>query len=612
MRLWVLALAALLLAACDEVTLVAPGAAWNGSIGRLVVDGADPEAFEFVHRDGAGPQQGRMTLVAVEDRAVGKAARLETLGLPPRMESLQARLVSTADMDADAACWLRFDVRAVQPQIELGLGRLAIMVRPTAPEGAPLLERTFYVEPVWTPVDLIFAAGDALDAGEAEVVFAVGTQLQVVDVADVSLRCFDDARALQRLPGTSFSYAGREPDAPWRATAASQIERYRKGDLAIEVKDGSGQPVADAEIHIQMSSHAFTFGAMIERAMLADSASNDGEDRTGSYKKNLQELLNAVTFDRGLRWTAWEDSEQRPVTEQALSWVHSLGLDLHGRDLVSASSADLPPALLEKKADPAAIRAAIREGVTSAAADLEGRIAAWHVVDKPRDHHDLLDLVGWEELPGWFRLARAAAPSAKLGLNESDVLAGDRMAELASLIGNLMEEEAPIDRIGVEGRFDVQPPPIQVLSDRLDQLASFGLPLVITAFDMATADQALQQDFTRDFLTLAFSHPSVEGVVFGRFLDDQASRAGSALLRSDGTISPIGSVYRDLVLQSWWTDILARSNAEGELSSRVFQGDYVISARKDNLAATTTLNLGAEGAKVTLTLAAANDAGRAL
>ncbi|MEZ5934200.1 MAG: endo-1,4-beta-xylanase [Alphaproteobacteria bacterium] len=613
MRLGIIAMAALMLAACDQVTLVEPDATWTGSIGRLVVDGVDPEAFAFVHQDDAVPEQGKMTVVEVDGREVGKAARLETLGQPPRMESLQARLVSTADIDADAACWLRFDVRAVQPQIELGLGRLSVIVRRTAADGDPLIERSLYVEPVWTPIDLIFPVVDGLDAGEAEVVFAVGTQLQVVDVADVSMRCFDDARALQRLPPTSFSYAGREPEAAWRATAESQIERYRKGDLTVEVKDSSGQPVADAEIQIQMSRHAFTFGAMIDPARLAGVAPNDeGDGGAAAYRKNLKELFNTVTFTRGLRWSAWADPQQREVTEKALAWVRSLDLDLYGQDLVSTSKADLPPALLVEGVDEDSIREAIRDGVAEAAADLKDQIKAWNVVDKPRDHHDLLDLVGWDELPAWFRLARTAAPEARLVLNESEILAGDRMAELATLVGNLIGEGVPLDRLGVEGRFGAQPPPIQVLSDRLDQLASFDLPLVITAFDMATTDQKLQQDFVRDFLTLAFSHPSVEGFIFGRFFEDEASGPGVALFRSDGTSGPIGSVYRDLVMRNWWTDIVALSNAEGALSSRVFQGEYMISARKDDLSVTTTLNLGAEGAKVTLTLAEQDESERAL
>lgn len=613
MRSGFLAIAVLMVAACDQVAFIEPDATWTGSIGRLVADGKNPDRLEFIHRDGAGPEQGRMSVIPTEELAAGEAARIETLGQPPRMESLQARLVTERDIDADATCWLRFDGRAVQPQVELGLGRLSIAVRPRTSDGEALLDQSIYLDPQWTPIDLKFSVPNDLPAGEAEIVFGVGTQLQVLDIASVAMRCFEDARALARMPETSFSYAGRGPEAPWRATAQSHIERYRKGDLAIEVKDAEGRPVADAEIHIRMSRHAFAFGAMIDPSQLAGVVNGKGsQEKTASYREDLKDLFNTVAFDDALRWTNWTDPDKRPVTEEALAWVQSLGLDLRGHGLISARTSDLPPALDQERDAPDVIRRAVRDGVTETASDLAGRIMAWDVVDKPRDNHDLLDLVGWDELAAWFRLADAAAPDAELVLNESEILAGDRMAELATLIGELVGDGVPIDGLGVEGRFGAQPPPIQVLSDRFDQLASFDLPLVITAFDMQTADRPLQQDFARDFLTLAFSHPSVEGFVFGRFWQEAPSDGGVAMFQSDGAISPIGNIYRDLVLGRWWTDLVALSNAEGELTSRVFQGDYMISARKDDLVASTLLTLGAEGGKVTLTLAADTSSDRTL
>lgn len=611
MRFGFLAMAALVLAACDQVTIAEPEATWTGSIGRLVADGGDPEGLAFAHLDGTGPEHGRMTEISVDDAAFDRAARLETLGLPPRMESLQARFLTTDAIDADAACWLRFDARAIQPQVELGLGRMSITVRPTTPDIEPLLYRSIYLGPAWTSIDLTFTAASGFDAGEAEIVFGVGTQLQVVDVGGLSMRCFDDDRALARLSPTSFSYAGRELEAPWRATAESQIERYRKGDLTVEVTDASGQPVADAEIHIQMAGHAFKFGAAIDVDGLVGADADEG-GKTAAYRKTLKELFNTAAFETGLSWATWSDETERQPIENALAWVRSLGLDLRGRGLVGTSKSSLPPALQEKWDDPEAIREAVRAGITATAGELDGRISAWDVVDRPREHRDLLDLLGSDELATWFQLTRSAAPSAKLVLNESDILAGDRMAELATLLGSLIGADVPIDRIGVQGRFDAQPPPIQVLSDRLDQLASFNLPLVVTAFDMATSDEQLQLDFTRDLLTLAFSHPSVEGFVFAHFWQDDGGVADAAMYRSDGTISPIGKIYRDLVLRQWWTDIVALSNAEGTLTSRVFQGDYMISARKDDQSATATLKLGPDGAKVSLTLVENDDSERAL
>jgi len=608
MRFGFFVMVALAIAACDDIAVIEPEAAWSSSIGRLVADGEDPSALEFVHLDGAGPEQGRMTLISGNDIDVGEAARLETLVQPPSMESLQARLLTTADIDAEATCWLRFNARAVQPQIELTLGRLSISVFPTAPDSEPMLDRLIYLAPVWTPIDFIFTVPTDVAAGDVAIVFGVGTRLQVVDVAAVSMRCFDDDRTIASLPSTSFSYAGRDPKAPWRAAAERQIERYRMSDLSINVTDASGQPVADAEVHIQMSRHAFTFGAVVDPDQLVGGdASDDNNGKTASYRRNLKELFNAATFRDGLHWIAWANPDERQTNEAALAWVRSLGLDLRALGPVASPSLDLPSTLKEKKDVPDAIRKAIRAGIEATAGELEEHVSAWYVFDKPRDNRDSLDLLGLEEVATWLRLTRSVAPDADLALNESEILAGDRMAEYAALLGNLIGEDAPLSRIGIEGQFGAQPPPIQVLSDRLDQLASFDLPLAITGFDMLTTDKRLRQDFARDFLTLAFAHPSVEAFVFRHFWEEDAKSDATAIYRSDGTISPIGNIYRDLVLDRWWTDIVALGDTEGELTRRVFLGDYTVSAQKGDQSAAVTLSLGPEGAEVAIELAAKDE-----
>ena len=610
MRFGFLFLGALALAACDDVTVAEPDAIWMGSIGSLVASGNDPNALEFVYQDGAGPEHGLMAQISDEDPTLSGAVRLETFSQPPQIDSLQARLVTSGGIASGATCWLRFDARAAQPQTDLALGRLSISVRAKTPDLEPLLDRLIYLAPIWTEVDLAFKAPTAFAPGDIAIVFGVGTRQQTVDIASASMRCFGDSRPVARFPSTSFSYAGRDQDAPWRTAAERQIERHRKGDLFVNVTDGSGQPVADAEVHIQMSQHDFTFGAIVDAGLLAGAdADDDGDGKTASYRRNLKELFNAATFLDGFHWIAWSNPEIREESEAALAWIRSLGLDLWALGPVAPTSLALPPNLEDEIGVPDVVRNAIRTGIEATASELEEHVNAWYVVDKPRDNQNSLDLLGLQELAGWFQLIQSVAPDAELALSESEILAGDRMAEYGTLLGNLISEGAPISRVGVEGRFGAQPPPIQVLIDRLDQLAGFDLPLVVTGFDMVTDDEQLRQDFMRDFLTLAFSHPSVEGFFFRHYWEDDSERDATAIYRQDGTVSSIGNIYRNLVLDRWWTDVVERSDAEGALTSRVFLGDYTISARKDGQTGSATLSLGPDGAAVTIELSSQNEGG---
>lgn len=613
MRAWFCCALIIFLAACDQESIKKDQpASWEGSIGHVVVGGDSLDTAEFVDRRGGdqeegGQADGAMSIISVADAAFDRALRLETLRLPIALNSLEASLNTKRDIEALSSCWLHLQARAAQPQIETGLARLLIAFQSNEPPDERLLAYEVFIEPTWTPIDLPFVVSDTIDAGAAKLVLGVGTQLQVIDVGDIALRCFGPDNPPADLPKTSFTYAGRADDAPWRVIAAGRIERYRQADLAIKVVDADDQPLPDAEIQVQMTRHAFKFGTAVDPDLLvgtkADGEANEDDRETiARYRKLLQELFNLVTFDKGMGWTSWSDEDAQGIGEEALKWGDSLGLDLRGRSLVPASWADLPAELQDKRDDPEAVRAAIRERIRNTVSALDGRLGAWDIADPPRGENGLIDVLGWEELGEWFRQARAASSDAKLFINENDVLAGDGLVQLAIMLEQLIQQEAPVDAIGIKGHFNEQPPSIQVLSDRLDQLASFDLPMMVTEFDMDTRDRALYADFLRDLMTLTFSHPSIEGFCLEGFWEGQQAAPGSSLYEQDWSITAAGEVYRDLVLRQWWTDDVARSNAEGDLVTRGFLGDYIVTARQGDLSATQTLTLDRDGASITLKL----------
>ena len=59
--------------------------------------------------------------------------------------------------------------------------------------------------------------------------------------------------------------------------------------------------------------------------------------------------------------------------------------------------------------------------------------------------------------------------------------------------------------------------PIDELVKRPDRFAVFGRELEITEFDIDTADEATQADYTRDFMTAVFSYPSMNAFLMWPF-----------------------------------------------------------------------------------------------
>ena len=85
--------------------------------------------------------------------------------------------------------------------------------------------------------------------------------------------------------------------------------------------------------------------------------------------------------------------------------------------------------------------------------------------------------------------------------------------------------------------------------------AEFRLPVRMTEFDVWTRDEELQADFTRDFLILCFSHPSVTGVQHWVFWETCHWRPSAAMYRADWSEKPNAMVYKDLVLHRWRTNL---------------------------------------------------------
>ena len=102
----------------------------------------------------------------------------------------------------------------------------------------------------------------------------------------------------------------------------------------------------------------------------------------------------------------------------------------------------------------------------------------------------------------------------------------------------------------------------------------------VTEFDVHTFDEQLQADYTRDFMTLVFSHPSTTGIITWGFWEGKHYIPNAALHRRDWSLRPAGVAWYDLIFRQWWTPAQQGvTDARGEFQMRGFHGDYVVEAR---------------------------------
>ena len=430
----------------------------------------------------------------------------------------------------------------------------------------------------------------------------------------LALRPGDDAASLTRL-AVGGDYAGREPDAPWRRLAAARIEALRKAPLRVRVEDSEGQPVEGAEVHVAMRRHAFEFGTAVRAYLFAE------EDPDGRrYRDEVERLYNTVVFENDFKWVAWDLAQSETHDRYRVSWLTEAVRWLDEKEIGLRGSPLLWPPLN---------RTSMRPDSVIALADHPDRLRqAWlgNIRTRLPALTALADVHDWDtinHITGWgqtttnvlgadfnaevMALARELAPDAEHWVNEGSVITTkSRVVPYERDVRDLIERGAAPDGIGFMGHFAdgtfTPPDTVYALFDRFARLVP---RLKITELDVQTLDDTLQAEYLRDVMTVAFSHPAVEGVVMWGFWEGAHWRPNAALYREDWTPKPAGEAWERLVLDEWWTDETLATDADGAARLRGFLGDYVVTARHGGREASADLRLRREGDTLVLTLGSA-------
>jgi GH35 family endo-1,4-beta-xylanase len=466
--------------------------------------------------------------------------------------------------------------------------------------GQPALSAPAVAGTAWKKVQFPFALARAYNKGEAEVYFTLGLREQTVEIGGVSLVNYGTSKKVADLPFTKLGYAGSEPGAPWRKAAEARIEQNRKGDLTVLVKDNAGKPVRGAQVAVRMKKHAFLFGTAVSGAAFSNGRMS-AED-LAKYKQKIVELFNFSVMENETKWPQWANEASHPATLAVIDWLRQNGVQVRGHNLVWPSWNNTNvKAAQDARGDPAALAKVITDHIAETTTALSGRLVDWDVINETFTNHDFMDILGRQAMVDWFKAARAGDPAAKLYINDFNILEGEDAAhqdDYAATIQYLIDQGAPIDGIGLQSHFPARVTPMDELMKRFDRFAAFGKELEITEFDIDAADEATQADYTRDFMTAAFSQPSVKAFVMWGFWEGSHWRPRGAMLRRDWSPKPNGEVYKDLVFKRWWTNADGKTGAQGTYATRGFLGDYEIEVKAGGKSKTERVSLTKEGAKV--------------
>ena len=452
----------------------------------------------------------------------------------------------------------------------------------------------------WKKIAIPFVAGHSHAAGETQVTMQLGFTPQIIEIGGLSVENFQKQLSLADLPKIQITYPGMASDASWRKVADERIDRIRKGSLRVVVKDEAGEPVPDATVSVKLVKHAFAFGTCVPSEILVSGANDE-------FNRIVPELFNIATLENDLKWEPlsgdWGPDFTVDRAKQGIKWLSERGLSVRGHTLVWPGWSHVPEFLRQYNDQPARLREEVRRHLREVVSAMGDSVVHWDVVNEPFDNHDILDILGQEVMVDWFKEVHSVQPSVKLFINDYGILSGgssnaSHRDHYEHTINMLLEKGAPLDGIGMQGHFDnLLTGPDDMLAI-LDRYAKFGLPIWVTEYDVAIQDEEVCGNFARDFYTVLFSHPSVEGIVMWGFWDGAHWKDNAVMYRQDWTLKPSGEAIRELLLKTWNTTEQGMTDAQGTFTTRGFLGDYVIEVGVSGNTQLTNAQLKVEGTEI--------------
>jgi GH35 family endo-1,4-beta-xylanase len=447
-----------------------------------------------------------------------------------------------------------------------------------------LLSELIVLSPEWEEYALVFTLPQDVPAQWAGVRFQMGHKAGTVEMTGISLENWGIAPNPMPKASKRDPYGGQKSDPDWWKAADARIEQIRKGNLQVQVMDAQGKPVPNATVEVKQRRHKFRFGTAIAPHALFDTGP-DGK----KYRDTILRLFNCVVLEDQLKWAA-EDWHEPGTAERMLKWCEAHKLPVRGHCLLWPNYEHLPKS--KRNLRGAELRKAIQDHITEYVTRVKGRVYVWDVINEAVSNRQIIDELGGEDiLVEAFQRARAADPKVRLAYNDFNILndrAGSNEAHRRAAMGvikRLLEANAPLNSLGIQGHISLPLTPGDKLVSILDSWAQFGLPIEITEYDLVSHDDALHAAYMKEFLTAVFSHPAVDSFLMWGFWEGAhwLAAQGGAMFRKDWTPRPTVGVYEDLVFKQWWTNASAQTDSKGEATLRVFLGEHELVAKKGNL-----------------------------
>ncbi|WP_379395431.1 endo-1,4-beta-xylanase [Paenibacillus lentus] len=359
----------------------------------------------------------------------------------------------------------------------------------------------------------------------------------------------------------------------WKAEADARIEQLRKGDVQILVTDEQGRPLSGANVEVQQTRNGFPFGSAMSETVLSNS----------QYSNFFKDHFNWAVFENESKWYANETSKGNvnyTVADRMMQFAEENDITVRGHT-VHWEVEQYQPSWV-KSLQGNELRQAMDDRITSVVNHFKGKFVHWDVNNEMMHGSFFKDRLGETIWPYMYQRTKELDPDAKLFVNDYNVISQPGDNDYKLHIQELLSQGAPIDGIGVQGHFGATIDPITV-KQRLDNLATLNLPIWISEYDSTQPNENIRADNLEALYRIAFSHPSVEGIMmWGFWAGNHWRGADAAIVNMDWSLNAAGQRYMAL-MDEWTTNQSGTTSANGQYAFRGFHGTYDVTVSKGNL-----------------------------
>lgn len=240
----------------------------------------------------------------------------------------------------------------------------------------------------------------------------------------------------------------------------------------------------------------------------------------------LAEQFKSLSPENEMKWTFIHPTEGNftwETLDRLVDFAEAHDMVVKGHGLISSCC---NPDYMLNITDPTALRAAMTTHFEAIMHRYSGKMDRWDVVTEVLEtqgstlqENAFYNVLGPGYIDDAFRIARAAAPDAKLFICENlvEAIPAKRQA-LHDLVSGLVANGVPIDGVALQMHITEVAPIPGVIADMVDSYKALGLEVTISELDVHTLNATLQAEIYGAVMSEALD-AGITDITFWGFTD---------------------------------------------------------------------------------------------